>query len=71
MTEKCPVDKGQKKRWVTCVRDRGMGELSLVWKTECEAQQATNVMAVGGGTTHDVGFRVYRESNAVRRGLKD
>lgn len=24
MTEKCPVDKGQKKRWVTCVRDTGI-----------------------------------------------
>lgn len=48
-----------------------MRELSLVWKTEWEAQWATNVMAVGGGTTNDVGFRVYREPNGVRRGLKD
>lgn len=49
----------------------GLRELSLVWKTEWEAQRATNVMAVGCGTTNDVEFRVYRESNGVRRGLKD
>lgn len=31
MTEKCPVGKGQKKRWVTCVRDRRIeGALSVV-----------------------------------------
>lgn len=46
-------------------------QLSLAWKTEWEAQGATNVRAVGGGAATDLEFIIYRESRGVRRELKD